>query len=91
MCASWGPAGRWERSLSEPSNAVPVGCQQGGGVAPGERRRQPAWVDEDDAEEQINIAGRARLRKLRQTEEEAVLTGVALTGLLRPGPKHARA
>lgn len=39
-------------------------------------KRRPVWEDEDDEEVQVNIAGRNRLRKLRQTEEETVVTGI---------------
>ena len=33
------------------------------------------WEDEDDERVEVNIAGRSRLRKLRQAEDEAILRG----------------
>ena len=36
------------------------------------------WEDPSDAVMHVNIAGRNRLRKLRQKEDDAVLTGVCL-------------
>lgn len=47
-----------------------------GQVAPAAQRR-PVWEDEEDETVEVNIAGRNRLRKLRQTEEETVLTGTS--------------
>mmetsp|Transcript_36137 Transcript_36137/g.71043 ORF Transcript_36137/g.71043 Transcript_36137/m.71043 type:complete len:528 (+) Transcript_36137:38-1621(+) len=35
----------------------------------------PAWEDEDDEQEMVNIASDSRLRKLRTTEEEALIHG----------------
>lgn len=37
--------------------------------------RRPVWEDPADAEKQVEVAGRNRLRKLRQTEEEQHLSG----------------
>ena len=37
--------------------------------------RAPVWADEDDEKVEVNIAGRDRLRKLRQTEEDASISG----------------
>jgi hypothetical protein len=45
----------------------------GGGAAPAARR--PVWEDPDDASQAVNVAGRNRLRKLRRSEDESVLTG----------------
>ncbi len=45
----------------------------GGGAAPAARR--PVWEDPDDASQAVNVAGRNRLRKLRRSEDEGVLTG----------------
>ena len=36
------------------------------------------WEDEDDEGVEVAIAGRNRLRKLRQTEEETVVSGMKL-------------
>ena len=33
------------------------------------------WADEDDEKVEVNIAGRDRLRKLRQTEDDASISG----------------
>lgn len=54
--------------------------------------RRPAWEDEDAAELQVNVAAVPRLRKLRQTEEEAVLSGAAYEQRLRAqhGKLHPR-
>ncbi len=38
-------------------------------------QKRPVWEDEEDEAVEVNIAGRNRLRKLRQTEEETVVTG----------------
>jgi hypothetical protein len=43
-----------------------------------QQRRRPVWEDPQDANIRVNVAARSQLRKLRQTEEEAVLTGVHL-------------
>jgi hypothetical protein len=51
------------------------GWQQGEEAA-AERGRQPVWEDEEDEALEVNITGQDRLRKLRQSEEEAVLSGV---------------
>ncbi len=37
--------------------------------------RAPVWADEDDEKVEVNIAGQDRLRKLRQTEEDASISG----------------
>lgn len=42
--------------------------------------RRPAWEDPDDVLLEVNVAVRSRLRKLRQVEEEVVLTGEPLGG-----------
>ena len=39
------------------------------------RARAPVWADEDDEKVEVNIAGRDRLRKLRQTEDDASISG----------------
>lgn len=39
------------------------------------RRGGAVWEDPDDAEVEVAVAGRPRLRKLRHTEDEAVLSG----------------
>lgn len=50
--------------------------RQGGGVQPPQRqRRRPVWEDPQDAQLRVNVAARSQLRKLRQTEDEAELTG----------------
>jgi hypothetical protein len=52
-----------------------------GQVAPAAQRR-PVWEDEEDETVEVNIAGRNRLRKLRQTEEETVLTGTSSASIV---------
>ena len=37
--------------------------------------RAPVWADEDDEQVQVDIAGRDRLRKLRQAEDDASISG----------------
>ena len=37
-------------------------------------RRRPAWQDPDDHTVQIDVAGKSHVRKLRQAEEQTVLT-----------------
>ena len=45
-------------------------------VVVGRKRRGGAvWEDPDDADVEVAVAGRPRLRKLRHTEDEAVLSG----------------
>lgn len=39
------------------------------------QRRRPVWEDPQDEALRVNVAVKNQLRKLRQTEEEAVLTG----------------
>lgn len=39
--------------------------------------KRPVWDDPDDALVEVNVASRNRLRKLRQAEEEVVLSGAA--------------
>ena len=34
------------------------------------------WADEDDEKVEVNIAGRDRLRKLRQAEDDALISGL---------------
>ena len=50
--------------------------RQGKAAAGGNRqRRRPVWEDPQDANIRVNVAARSQLRKLRQAEEEAELTG----------------
>ena len=45
---------------------------------------KPAWSDDDDNDVQINLArGQDRMRKLRETEEESVVTGAEYSRRLR--------
>ena len=39
--------------------------------------RVPVWADEDDEQVQVDIAGRDRLRKLRQAEDDASISGIS--------------
>lgn len=39
------------------------------------RRGGAVWEDPDDADVEVAVAGRPRLRKLRHTEDETVLSG----------------
>jgi U3 small nucleolar RNA-associated protein 18 len=50
--------------------------------------RRPVWEDPDDATATVNVASRNRLRKLRQTEGEAVLSGAEYEKRLRQ--QHAK-
>jgi U3 small nucleolar RNA-associated protein 18 len=45
--------------------------------------RKPAWTDEDDKLEKVDVAGNKRLRKLRKTEEEHTLDGATFSTRLR--------
>lgn len=45
--------------------------------------RQPAWVDDADEQERIEISAEPRLKKLRKTEDETVVTGKKLTQKLK--------
>lgn len=39
--------------------------------------RVPVWADEDDEQVQVDIAGQDRLRKLRQAEDDASISGIS--------------
>lgn len=45
--------------------------------------RMPAWVDDADEEERIEIAAEPRLRKLRDSEDETVVSGKKFTQKLK--------
>ena len=47
------------------------------------QRKRAAWVDEDDETVTVSLASEKRVRKLRRTEEEDVLTGAEYTERLR--------
>lgn len=55
---------------SDDSDQEPV--QQ---AVPSTSRRRPVWDDPDDAAAEINIAAQPRLRKLRQTEGDGIVSG----------------
>lgn len=38
-------------------------------------RRKPVWDDPDDAAAEVNIAAQPRLRKLRKTERDGIVSG----------------
>lgn len=38
-------------------------------------QQRAVWEDDEDEAVEVNIAGRNRLRKLRQTEEETLVSG----------------
>ena len=44
--------------------------------------RVPVWADEDDEQLQVDIAGRDRLRKLRQAEDDASISGISHADLV---------
>lgn len=67
---------------SDDSDQEPV--QQ---AVPSTSRRKPVWDDPDDAAAEINIAAQPRLRKLRKTELDSIVSGrhtrqTTLLGLL---------
>lgn len=45
--------------------------------------KRPAWVDDDDSHVSVSLASETRIRKLRKTEEEDVVTGAEYTEKLR--------
>lgn len=45
--------------------------------------RMPAWMDDADDEERIDISGESRLKKLRDAEDETVVTGKKFTQKLK--------
>ena len=57
-------------SSSDDSDREPV--QQ---AVPSTSRRRPVWDDPDDAAAEVNIAAQARLRKLRKTERDGIVSG----------------
>lgn len=54
----------------------------------GEPALQAAWVDDDDEQVQVDIEGQARLRKLRKTEQDAVVDGEELQQRLKAQCVH---
>lgn len=49
----------------------------------GQERIAPAWQDEDDEDVRVDITGKDRLRKLRQTPEEKEISGAGYQERLR--------
>jgi hypothetical protein len=45
-------------------------------TAPSTSGRRPVWDDADDLSVQVNIAAQPRLRKLRKTEQDGIVSGV---------------
>ena len=45
-------------------------------AAPTTSGRRPVWDDADDLSVQVNIAAQPRLRKLRKTEQDGIVSGV---------------
>ena len=45
-------------------------------AAPSTSSRRPVWDDADDLSAQVNIAAQPRLRKLRKTERDGIVSGV---------------
>ena len=67
------PPGVTQRTLPRPQAPSPhLTPPLPGSKASG---RRPAWNDPADAKLKINVAGQARLRKLRQTEGQTVVNG----------------
>ena len=46
-------------------------------------QKQPAWVDEDDNKQTVDLAGSKRLKKLRHTEAETQVQGAEFAERLR--------
>lgn len=63
-----------EAEGSDASDTEPV--QQ---AAPSTSGRRPAWDDPDDLSVQVNIATQPRLKKLRKTEQDGIVSGVHCT------------
>lgn len=57
---------------SDDSDQEPV--QQ---AVPSTSGRRPVWDDLDDTAAQVNIAAQPRLRKLRKTERDGVISGIS--------------
>ena len=55
-------------------------CVQDGSMV--RSSRVPVWADEDDEQVQVDIAGRDRLRKLRQAEDDASISGISHADLV---------
>lgn len=45
-------------------------------AAPPASGRRPVWDDADDLSAQVDIAAQPRLRKLRKTEQDGIVSGV---------------
>ena len=60
------------------SNAWHVLREASPEAQPQPQKKRRVWEDPDDPALVVPVAGQARLRKLRNTEEEAQLTGVPL-------------
>ena len=67
-------------------------CSEGDEGQPKHRtlRGSRAWVDPDDEGVRVPIAGRSRLRKLRRTEDEAVLSGIDACSASKRTPNRSR-
>jgi hypothetical protein len=48
-----------------------------------EERKRPAWVDDDDEQVLVSLAAEKRIRKLRKTEDDDLVTGAEYTQRLR--------
>ncbi|CAG9463596.1 unnamed protein product [Pedinophyceae sp. YPF-701] len=89
-------AGDDEEDGSEPEDRDEAPTRDAG-PAKATGKRRPVWVDEDDEKVEVNIAGRAMLRKLRKKEDEETITGKQYEQRLRqqfrklnPGVKWSR-
>ncbi|DBB01100.1 hypothetical protein WJX77_009600 [Trebouxia sp. C0004] len=57
-------------------------------AAPSTSGRRPVWDDADDLSAQVNIAAQPRLRKLRKTEQDGIVSGKEYEARLRQ--QHAK-
>ncbi len=77
--AAQGDAASGQARSAEEGDVEERRRSQGGAKASG-RGGRPAWRDPGDDKLEINVAGHARLRKLRETEKQTVLNGESVVG-----------
>ena len=65
------PNSESEPGSEEESEVIPTPTP----LAPGSRKKGPAWVDPDDLDVQVSLASNKRLRKLRETTAKDEIGG----------------
>lgn len=68
---------------SKPSVAVECDISGDSEAESDAEKKRPAWVDDDDENVLVSLASEKRVRKLRKTEDDDVVTGREYTERLR--------